>query len=66
MRPEEMLEQRRQRDQQAEEEDDREQVTHSFSPYLSTAESTKGGQVPRIMRGDGLMFLFCSQVNILM
>jgi hypothetical protein len=36
MRPEDMLEQRQQRHEQAEEEDDREQVAHSFSPYLST------------------------------
>jgi hypothetical protein len=37
MRPENMLQQRGQRDEQAKEEDDRKQVSHSFSPYLSTA-----------------------------
>jgi hypothetical protein len=36
MRPENMLEQSAKRHEQADEEDDREQVSHSFSPYLST------------------------------
>jgi hypothetical protein len=42
MRPENMLQQRGQRHEQAEEEDDRKQVSHSFSPYLSTAKVPKG------------------------
>jgi hypothetical protein len=42
MRPDDMLEERGQRHQQAEEEDNRKQVSHSFSPYLSTAQFPKG------------------------
>jgi len=37
MRPERRFEDRGQRHEQAEEEDDREQMSHSFSPDLSTA-----------------------------
>jgi hypothetical protein len=36
MRPEDMFQQGAERREQADEEDDREQVSHSFSPYLST------------------------------
>jgi hypothetical protein len=37
-----MLQQRGKPHEQAEEEDDREELTHSFSPYLSTAQFPKG------------------------
>jgi hypothetical protein len=37
-----MLKQRGQSHEQAEEEDDREDLTHSFSPYLSTAQIPTG------------------------
>ena len=37
VRPEDMLQQRGQTNEKAEEEDDRKDLTHSFSPYLSTA-----------------------------
>jgi hypothetical protein len=37
-----MLQQGGQRHEQAEEEDDRKELTHSFSPYLSTAQIPKG------------------------
>jgi len=36
MRPESEFENHGERDEQAEEEQDREQVSHSFFPYLST------------------------------
>jgi hypothetical protein len=42
MFPEDMFQQRGQPRQQAKEEDDRKQVSHSFSPYLSTAQFPKG------------------------
>jgi hypothetical protein len=42
MRPDRIFQDDGQRDEQAEEENDRKQVSHSFSPYLSTAEFPKG------------------------
>ena len=42
MRLQRELQYRRQRDDEAEEEDDRERVSHSFSPDLSTAKSPRG------------------------
>jgi hypothetical protein len=50
---------RRQRGDQAEEEDDRERVSHSFSPDLSTAESPKRHLAP----WKETMFTFCSYVK---
>jgi hypothetical protein len=46
MRPEHMFQHHGQRHEQAEEEDDREQVSHSFSPDLSTAQFPKGDTAP--------------------
>jgi hypothetical protein len=46
MRPEKLLQESGQSDEQAEEEDDREQVAHSFSPYLSTAQIPTGPSAP--------------------
>jgi len=46
-------------DEQAEEEDDREQVSHSFSPSLSTAKFPKEHLAPR----NRLVFAVCSFIK---
>ena len=57
MRLQREFQDRRERGDEAEEEDDRERMSHSFSPDLSTAKSPKGWISS--LDGDNVPFLFC-------
>jgi hypothetical protein len=59
MRLQRELQDGRERGDEAEEEDDRERVSHSLSPDLSTAESPKRHLAP----WKETMFPFCSPVK---
>jgi hypothetical protein len=61
MRLQRELQDRRQRDDEAEEEDDRERVSHSFSPDLSTAKFPRRHLAPWMKT----LFPFCSLVKAL-